>query len=79
LSANPYTVPVQFAWDPAKHAANLRKHGVGFHEAATVLEDSLSTTFPDESHPLEEQRFVTIGTSERGQRPTRDEARARIL
>ena len=39
---------------------------MGFHEAATVLEDPLSATFPDEGHSVEEPRFVTIGTSELG-------------
>jgi uncharacterized DUF497 family protein len=34
-------------WDPRKAATNLRKHGIDFHEAATVLDDPLSTTFPD--------------------------------
>jgi hypothetical protein len=57
---------VQFEWDPAKATGNLKKYRVGFHEAATVLEDPLSTTFPDESHSGEEARFVTIGASTRG-------------
>jgi uncharacterized DUF497 family protein len=57
---------VRFAWDRAKVAANLNKHGVSFHEAATVLGDPLSTTFPDESHSTDERRFVTIGASRRG-------------
>lgn len=57
---------MQFEWDPAKAAANIRKHGVTFHEAATVLEDPLSTTFPDDSHSVAERRFVTIGASLRG-------------
>ena len=50
-------------WDPRKAASNRRKHGVDFHEAATVLEDPLSTTYPDPDHSLEERRFVTIGLS----------------
>jgi len=54
---------VTFEWDPRKAAINLRKHGVGFHEAATVLEDSLSTTYPDPDHSFDERRFVTIGSS----------------
>lgn len=57
---------MQFVWDPAKAAANLRKHRVSFHEAATVLQDELSTTFPDERHSTLEERFVTIGVSMRG-------------
>lgn len=54
------------AWDPKKAEANRRKHGVNFHEAATVLEDTLSTTFPDPDHSVGEERFVTIGQSRAG-------------
>jgi uncharacterized protein len=57
---------VQFEWDRAKATANRKKHQVSFHEAATVLEDSLSTTFPDETHSEDEARFVTIGASTSG-------------
>lgn len=52
-----------FTWDPNKAAENVRKHGVGFREAATVLEDPLSTTFPDQEHSEAEPRFLTIGMS----------------
>ncbi len=55
-----------FKWDPKKAAANLKKHGVDFHEAATVLDDTLSSTFPDTGHSsLVEPRFLTIGMSSR--------------
>lgn len=57
---------MQFEWDPGKAAANVKKRRISFSEAAGVLEDPLSTTFPDEAHSEEETRFVTIGTSERG-------------
>jgi uncharacterized DUF497 family protein len=50
-------------WDPQKAASNVTKHGVEFHEAGTVLDDPLSTTFPDPDHSLEEQRYLTIGAS----------------
>ena len=56
---------VEFDWGPAKATENLKKHRVSFHEAATVLEDPLSTTFPDEMHSEDEARFVTIGASTR--------------
>jgi uncharacterized DUF497 family protein len=56
---------VEFDWDPGKATTNLKKHRVTFQEAATVLEDPLSTTFPDEAHSTEEGRFLTIGTSTR--------------
>ncbi|HEX4603488.1 MAG TPA: BrnT family toxin [Candidatus Angelobacter sp.] len=52
-----------FIWDVRKAAANLKKHGTDFHEAATVFDDSLSTTFPDTDHSENEQRFLTIGQS----------------
>ncbi|MGA2264362.1 MAG: BrnT family toxin [Acidobacteriota bacterium] len=52
-----------FTWDPKKAESNLRKHGVDFYEAATVLDDPLSTTFPDPNHSTFEQRFLTIGVS----------------
>jgi uncharacterized DUF497 family protein len=50
-------------WDPEKAASNLAKHGVDFHEAGSVLDDPLSTTFPDPAHSLDEQRYVTIGSA----------------
>jgi uncharacterized DUF497 family protein len=41
---------VVFTWDSGKAAANLKKHGVDFREAATVFDDPLSTTYPDVDH-----------------------------
>ena len=61
-----YTCRVFFTWDPNKAGANAHKHGVGFREAATVLEDPLSRTFPDEGHSRTERRFLTIGKSSTG-------------
>ncbi len=40
-------------------------HKVDFHEAATFLKDVLSMTFPDVDHSSYEERYVTIGISER--------------
>ena len=54
-----------FKWDPAKAAANKKKHRVDFHEAASALEDPLSTTFPDPGHSSTERRFLTIGVCSR--------------
>jgi uncharacterized DUF497 family protein len=55
----------QFTWDPQKAASNLRKHKVGFPEAATAFADPLSLTIPDPDHSVGEERFVLIGQSER--------------
>jgi len=57
--------PVEFEWDPKKAALNLRKHGISFDEAATVFGDLLGTTVPDPDHSLAEDRYITIGTSNR--------------
>jgi uncharacterized DUF497 family protein len=56
---------VEFEWDLKKATKNLRKHGVSFNEAATVLGDSLGTTVPDPDHSLAEDRYITIGMSSR--------------
>lgn len=53
-------------WDPRKAAQNLRKHGVSFHEAATVFGDPLSMTYQDPDHASAEQRFITVGKSRIG-------------
>ena len=57
---------MEFEWDPEKAAANVKRRRISFTEAASVLEDPLSTTFPDEAHSEEEIRFLTIGASRRG-------------
>ena len=57
---------MELEWDEAKNTANVRKHGVSFEEAAAVFGDPLSDTFDDPDHSAEENRFITIGTSDRG-------------
>jgi hypothetical protein len=51
---------VELEWDERKAAANLRKHGVDFADAALVLEDDLALTVRD---PVGrgEGRWVTLG------------------
>ena len=52
-----------FEWDSRKALVNFAKHGVDFHEAASVLGDHLAMTFTDAGHSIAEPRFVTIGAS----------------
>ena len=61
-----YTLRVQFEWEPAKAAANLKKHRVSFDEAVTVFYDPLAATFGDPDHSDDESRLVTVGYSARG-------------
>ena len=46
-------------WDPKKAAANLKKHGIDFADAAIALEDPNALTVEDPGHG--EQRFKTLG------------------
>jgi hypothetical protein len=57
---------MRFEWDEKKAATNLARHGVSFEEAATVFGDPPSDTFDDPGHSADEQRFLIVGTSERG-------------
>ena len=54
---------LRFEWDPAKAAANARKHGVTFREALTVFSDELGLLLDDPDHSAVEQRFVLLGRS----------------
>lgn len=56
---------MEYDWDPEKAKANLRDHGIGFAEAATVLEDEFALTREDPDAEGE-QRFVTLGLSDSG-------------
>jgi uncharacterized protein len=54
-----------FEWDDKKAKQNVQKHGVSFEEASTAFGDPLSRTIPDPLHSEEEDRFVTLGESNR--------------
>ena len=56
-------MPLNFEWDEAKAKSNVRKHGVGFEEAATVFADPLSLTISDPAHSQAEDRFIILGES----------------
>ncbi|KKO19100.1 MAG: BrnT family toxin [Candidatus Brocadia sp.] len=55
-----------FEWDKETAKANLKKHRVCFEEATTVFLDPFSMTIPDPDHSVEEQRFIDIGSSDKG-------------
>lgn len=52
---------MQYTWDPKKAASNLKKHGVSFEEAKTVMTDPHVDMFPDSASG--EGRTVLIGWS----------------
>jgi len=55
-----------FEWDEEKAKANLKKHKVSFDEAATVFSDPFSITILDPDHSVGEERYIDIGTSDKG-------------
>ena len=54
---------ITFEWDSAKAKAHLRKHGVAFEEAETVLSDDFALLIDDPDHSDDEERFVLLGLS----------------
>ena len=58
-----YNWIVQFEWDQAKNAANLRKHGISFEEAQTIFFDPLTQVADDPDHSESEVRFLAVGHS----------------
>ncbi|MGB6338187.1 MAG: BrnT family toxin [Candidatus Aminicenantaceae bacterium] len=50
---------MEIEWDSKKAISNLKKHGVDFADAVTVLVDERAITI-SEDYP-DEERFITIG------------------
>ena len=55
---------MQFEWDPAKAAANRRKHKVDFSEAQTAFRSA--AFYEDAAHSTYDDRYIAIGFSEKG-------------
>ena len=54
-----------FEWDENKARTNFEKHKVSFDEARTIFADPLLITLVEEFHSSKEERFISIGLSER--------------
>lgn len=57
---------MEFELRARKAAANLRKHGVSFEDAASAMKDSFAATALDLQHAENEMRFITFGLSVSG-------------
>jgi uncharacterized DUF497 family protein len=57
---------MEFTWNTRKNLANKAKHGVSFEEACTAFYDPLSRVAIDGDHSQQEERFVLIGISAKG-------------
>ena len=54
-----------FEWDENKARTNAQKHKVEFNEARTLFNDPRLLTYPDEYHSEAEDRYISIGQSDR--------------
>jgi uncharacterized protein len=54
-----------FEWDESKAKTNMRKHNVGFDEGKTIFNDPFLLTFPDMDNSDDEERYISIGLSDR--------------
>jgi len=78
---------LEFTWNLGKGAANMRKHGITFEEAATTWLDPLAIERFDDEHSGDEDRWVRVGASLRGallvtwstERPMAETTRIRII
>ena len=50
-----------FAWNAHREIENLKKHGVGFEEAAKAFSDPAIKIFIDAKHNGHEDRFFCVG------------------
>ena len=54
-----------FEWDETKARINFEKHKIRFDEAITIFTDPFLITFVDDFHSNKEERFISIGLSEK--------------
>ena len=57
---------IVFEWDEDKARKNQRKHKVTFHDAATIFHDRFIATMADPDHSDDEDRYISIGRSSKG-------------
>ena len=73
----------EFEWDSQKAEKNVQKHGVTFAEASSVFHDPMFITLLDDEHSDKEERFITIGMSNKNRlvmiAHTERESRIRII
>lgn len=55
-----------FAWNEKKTETNLKKYRVSFDKSTTVFIYPFSITIPNPDHLADEQRYIDIGSSDKG-------------
>jgi uncharacterized DUF497 family protein len=52
---------MRYSYDPKKKASNLKKHGLDFDDARSVIESGEAITFEDRRFDYGEVRYLTLG------------------
>ena len=52
---------MRYNYDPIKKASNLKKHGLDFEDAKSVIESIQTVTFEDRRFDYGETRYLTLG------------------
>ena len=52
---------LRYSYDPKKNASNLKKHGLRFEDAKSVIESIQAVTFEDRRFDYGEIRYLTLG------------------
>jgi uncharacterized DUF497 family protein len=52
---------MRYSYDPKKKASNLKKHGLNFNDAQSVIESASTVTFEDRRDDYGEARYLTLG------------------
>lgn len=52
---------MRYSYDTAKKKSNLKKHGLDFDDAQSVIESGQTVTFEDNRFDYDEPRFITMG------------------
>lgn len=55
-----------FEWDLEKAVQNEKKHKISFEQAASIFSDPRALTIFDDEHSINEDRWITIGMSNKG-------------
>ena len=52
---------MRYSYDSIKKKSNLKKHGLDFDDAQSVIESGQTVTFEDNRFDYDEPRFITMG------------------
>ena len=61
-----FNLQYSFEWDTRKAKTNFTKHKVSFEQSVTVFRDPKALTIYDNSHSLNEDRWLTLGIGGNG-------------